>query len=691
MSYSITPATSLVGEGAGVLVFTITRSAATSAETLYVSTAPNLGFANSSDYSGLLNVEVSFGVGETSRTISVTANDDSIVEGNENFGIILQQSASDPVETFLAKNMFTIVDNDAPIGVTYSIVPSTQVSNENAGTLTFTITRSSGTVAETVYVSTTPNLGFANAGDYSGLLDRQITFAAGQTSQTVIITINDDVIFEPDESFGIIVQRNTIDPVSTYLARTTFTIDDNDVQPPGGFVPVALSTYPAAGIDNIGQGNQDNDDSHAPGTARQWAFDFLTPNLINVQAVTGGVVVAVRQDLTGAFRGYGNVVTILHDGGFYATYAHLTAFSAKVTVGMRVEVGQTIAQSGDSGSFDGVTLHPNLHIQFGTSVSMLNANFTDGNTATPIADGSDDTESPAYFPKLTIHFDQRTDDGLSTDTNYAGMRGIDDFYGNSSVNVVDGMAGNDILRGMGGNDVLRGGNGEDTLDGGSGSDTMLGGTGNDAYIEDGSGDVIGENPDEGIDTVSSASSYALGANLENLILTGGALINGTGNSLNNRISGNGAANNLSGLDGNDDLSGGAGGDTIGGGNGLDRINGGAGRDFMTGGAGVDLFVFNSLLDSVADRRLCDVIIDFALGADKIDISLIDAKQSSGATFEDFVFIGGGAFRAEGQFRAIQSGGNTVLQFNTLGTSGPDMSIVLTGVMSNTLSVSDFIL
>ena len=179
--------------------------------------------------------------------------------------------------------------------------------------------------------------------------------------------------------------------------------------------------------------------------------------------------------------------------------------------------------------------------------------------------------------------------------------------------------------------------------------------------------------------------------LENLILTGGALINGSGNNLNNKISGNGAANNLSGLDGNDDLSGGAGGDTIGGGNGLDRINGGTGRDFMTGGAGADVFVFNSLLDSVADRRQCDVITDFAFSADKIDVSLIDAKQSSGTTLEDFVFIGGGAFRAEGQFCAIQSGGNTVLQFNTLGTSGSDMSMVLTGVMSNTLSVSDFIL
>ncbi len=690
MSYSITPATSLVGEAGGVLVFTITRPTATSVETLFVSTAPNLGFANSGDYKGLLNVEITFGIGETSRTVSLTLSDDFVVEGNENFGIILQQNASDPVDIFLAQNAFTIVDNDSPTGVTYSIVPLSQVFSENAGTLTFTITRSSGALAETVYVSTTPNLGFANSGDYSGLLDKQVTFAAGQTSQTVTITINDDTIFEPDESFGIIVQRNTSDPVSTYLAWTSFTIDDNDTQPPGGFVPVALNIYPAAGFDNIGQGNQDNDDSHAPGTARQWAYDFLTPNLTNVQAVTGGVVVAVRQDLTGDFRGYGNVVTILHDGGFYATYAHLTAFSAKVTAGMRVEAGQPIAQSGGSGSFDGVALHPNLHIQFGTSVSLLNANFSNANTATLIADGSAGTESPAYFPKLTIHFDQRADDGLSTDTNYTGMRGIDDFYGNSSANIVDGLAGNDILRGMGGNDVLRGGDGDDTLDGGYGSDTMLGGKGNDAYTVDSAGDVIGESLGEGIDTVSSAISYTLGANVENLTLTGVSSVNGSGNSLNNTIIGNAAANSLLGADGNDDLAGGAGSDTIGGGNGLDQINGGAGRDFLTGGAGADVFVFSSLGDTAADRRQCDVIADFVFGVDKIDVSLIDAQLSSAGTLEDFVLIGTSSFTAEGQIRAIQSGGNTILQLNVLGILGVDMSIVLTDVRSSTLSMSDFI-
>jgi hypothetical protein len=44
--------------------------------------------------------------------------------------------------------------------------------------------------------------------------------------------------------------------------------------------------------------------------------------------------------------------------------------------------------------------------------------------------------------------------------------------------------------------------------------------------------------------VRSSITWTLGANIENLVLTGTAAINGTGNSLANRITGNSAANVL---------------------------------------------------------------------------------------------------------------------------------------------------
>ena len=67
------------------------------------------------------------------------------------------------------------------------------------------------------------------------------------------------------------------------------------------------------------------------------------------------------------------------------------------------------------------------------------------------------------------------------------------------------------------------------IDGGLGADTMSGGDGSDGYVVDNLGDVVIEAAGEGIDIVRSSVSFTLGANVDNLDLTGIAAINGTGN------------------------------------------------------------------------------------------------------------------------------------------------------------------
>ena len=133
--------------------------------------------------------------------------------------------------------------------------------------------------------------------------------------------------------------------------------------------------------------------------------------------------------------------------------------------------------------------------------------------------------------------------------------------GNASDNILTGNSGDNILDGGAGTDRLTSGAGNDVLNGGAGADTMIGSLGDDTYIVDDSGDIVTENPDEGVDTIEVSASYILGANVENLTLSGTAAINGTGNTLDNVLVGNSGDNILDGAAGADSLAGNQGNDT----------------------------------------------------------------------------------------------------------------------------------
>jgi Ca2+-binding RTX toxin-like protein len=90
---------------------------------------------------------------------------------------------------------------------------------------------------------------------------------------------------------------------------------------------------------------------------------------------------------------------------------------------------------------------------------------------------------------------------------------------------------------------------------------MTGTAGDDVFVVDHTLDTIAEAANQGTDSVQSTVSWTLGANIENLTLTGVLNVNGTGNSSNNLIVGNVSNNVLKGGGGNDTLRGGLGDDT----------------------------------------------------------------------------------------------------------------------------------
>jgi Ca2+-binding RTX toxin-like protein len=187
---------------------------------------------------------------------------------------------------------------------------------------------------------------------------------------------------------------------------------------------------------------------------------------------------------------------------------------------------------------------------------------------------------------------------------------------------------------------------DNVLTGNSGKNTLTGGAGNDTYVVNIATDVVTELTNEGIDTIMSAVTWTLGANVENITLTGTTAINATGNTLDNVLTGNSGKNTMKGGVGNDTyvvnistdvvtelanegtdtvlsavtwtlgtnvenltltdaaaingtgntlnnvLTGNVAANTLTGAAGNDTLNGGAGIDMLIGGAGADTYQFN---------------------------------------------------------------------------------------------------
>jgi Ca2+-binding RTX toxin-like protein len=262
--------------------------------------------------------------------------------------------------------------------------------------------------------------------------------------------------------------------------------------------------------------------------------------------------------------------------------------------------------------------------------------------------------------------------------------------GNTLANVLTGNSAANTLGGGAGNDTLNGGDGDDTLDGGVGDDTMVGGLGNDTYVVDALTDVVTEGSGAGTDTVKAGVTWTLGANFENLILTGSTAINGTGNSLDNTLTGNSGANILTGGGGNDTLNGGAGDDTL---------VGGTGNDQMVGGTGNDIYVVDAAGDTVTELAgqgtdLVQAGISFTLGDNIENLTLTgtSAIHGTGNSLANVIKGNSGANTLNGgagNDRISGDAGNDTLT----GGAGNDIFVFSTAVHATTNrdSITDFTL
>ena len=198
-------------------------------------------------------------------------------------------------------------------------------------------------------------------------------------------------------------------------------------------------------------------------------------------------------------------------------------------------------------------------------------------------------------------------ENLSVSTSYTGGLWLYS-YGNSLDNVLDWDAGSAYLYGYDGADTILGGFGNDILDGGAGVDTLEGGFGNDSYFVDHLDDVVIESIGGGTDSVTASVSFTLSPNVENLTLTGGDSVDGTGNELANVLTGNSGDNVLDGA---------------------------AGADTLIGGGGDDIYGVDHLGDTIIESAsngtdTVESSVSYALGDHLENLTLVGAGDIDGA-------------------------------------------------------------
>jgi hypothetical protein len=220
-------------------VFTLTLSTASGLTvTANYATANGTATAADSDYQAATG-QVVFSPGDLTKTITVIVNGDTVPEVNETFLVNLTSASSANVTD--GQGVGTILSDDAP-GGTFSFNVLHANTTENAGFATVVINRSGNTSAAVTvdYVTTDGTASLSPCStigpDASARCDfttasGTLRFAAGETSKSFIVLINQDNFVETPETLTITLSNATGGAVVGSAPSGSLTIFDDATEP----------------------------------------------------------------------------------------------------------------------------------------------------------------------------------------------------------------------------------------------------------------------------------------------------------------------------------------------------------------------------------------------------------------------------------------------------------------------------
>nr|NCR88478.1 hypothetical protein [Microcystis aeruginosa G13-10] len=239
---SFSAATFRVNEdGTAIAPVTIERSGIiTESVTVTLNLSNGTAIAGS-DYNNT-PITVNFAPGETSKTVNIPIINDTRFEPEETVDLTLSNPSAGAVIGVQNTAVLTIVSDDLPVygKLSFSNAQFT-VREDGVAIVAVTVIRTDGSDGN---VGATINLTDGTAiaiGDYNNA-SVTVNFTPGETSQTIVIPIVNDAIYEPDETINLTLTNPTGGATLGSQTTATLTILDND-PPQQGILAFSQSSY----------------------------------------------------------------------------------------------------------------------------------------------------------------------------------------------------------------------------------------------------------------------------------------------------------------------------------------------------------------------------------------------------------------------------------------------------------------
>ena len=192
----------------------------TAAVTVTYADAGTGSATSGTDYTAFAAGTLTFAIGATTQTFAVSVLDDTMDEPNETVAVSLSSSLGG------VTGMGRIIDDDAAV----LRIDSPSVAEGAAGTsptLRFTVSLSSASGLQVTVAYADAGTGTATSGtDYDALTAGTLTFAVGETSKTIDISVIGDAAVEPDETVVVTLSNPVSAAVAVASGTGTITNDD---------------------------------------------------------------------------------------------------------------------------------------------------------------------------------------------------------------------------------------------------------------------------------------------------------------------------------------------------------------------------------------------------------------------------------------------------------------------------------